>query len=100
QVRPRRSHVPSPMSGMRAMPSVSGVALTAGSRIPLRRVRRIDHAPIRPLELVDLGHLSRAQRKIEDREIGCKVAGIGGARDGDDALLDEIAQRDLRGALA
>src|SRR5271165_7373986 len=88
------------MSGMRAVPPVWGVALTAASCIPLRRVRRIDHAPIRPLELVDLGHLGRAQRKIEDREIGCKVAGIRSARDRDDSLLDEMAQRDLRGALA
>ena len=66
----------------------------------LRRVRRIDHAAVGPLELADLGHLGLAQGEVEDREIGGQMVGLGGARDRDDALLHQIAQRDLRRALA
>jgi hypothetical protein len=39
-------------------------------------VRRIDHAAIAPLELVDVGHLGLAQGEIENREIGGEMAGI------------------------
>src|SRR5262245_59967680 len=70
------------------------------SAIPLRRVRRIDHAAVGALELAELCHLGIAQLEVEDGEIGGEMAGIGGARDRNDALLHEIAQRDLRRAFA
>ena len=40
-----------------------------------------------------LDHLGIAQFEVEDREIGGEMVGIGGARDRDDALLRQIAQR-------
>src|SRR5262245_34642384 len=68
--------------------------------VPFGCVRRIDHATVRLLELADFGHFRVAQLEIEDREVGGEMVGIGGARDRHDALLDQIAQRHLRGALA
>jgi hypothetical protein len=59
-------------------------------------VRGIDHAPVRFLELADLGHLGLGQAEIEHREIGGEMVGIGRARDRDDALLHQITQRHLR----
>src|SRR5499433_2904686 len=70
------------------------------SIVPTRRVRRIDHPHAGLLEFADLGHFGIAQLEVEDRQIGGEVIGIGRARDRDDAVLHEITQRDLRGALA
>ena len=56
--------------------------------------------PSDALEPADGRHLLVAQREVEHREIGGKVIGIGGARNRNDALLHQIAQRDLRRRLA
>src|SRR5262249_44854476 len=101
-VRPRRSQVPSPMIGIRApWASTTGtMSAVTMSAVPRRRVRRIDDAAVRPLERSDRGHLGIAQGKVEDRQILGEVLRIGGARNRDDPLLNEIAQRNLRRALA
>src|SRR4249920_4136692 len=70
------------------------------SSVPFGSVRRIHHARAVLPEAVDLAHLVIGQGKIEDREIGGEMLGVGSARDRDDALLHEVAQRDLRRALA
>src|SRR4030088_2034121 len=74
--------------------------ITVPSIVPLGGVRRIDHARAGLLEAVDLRHFLVGQNEIEDREIGGEMLGVGGARNRDDALLHEIAQLDLRRALA
>src|SRR4051812_44673017 len=100
QVRPRSSQVPRPRSGMRA-PFASTVYGTAKpSAIPLWRVGRADDALVGARQRAQLLHLRVRQREIEQVEIFLQVFGIGGARNRDDVLLHQIAQRDLRRTLA
>src|SRR3954447_26034529 len=75
-----------------------GIVLS--SSVPFGSVRRIHHARAVLPEAVDLAHLVIGQGKIEDREIGGEMLGVGSTRDRDDALLHEVAQCDLRRALA
>src|SRR5215470_16386767 len=98
QVRPRSSQVPSPRAGMRA-PLASTYCMVRSairylkSAIPFRRLRRrADDAPVRPLELGDLGHLGIRQREIEYCHIFREAFLLRRARDRHDALLHEPAQ--------
>src|SRR5215813_2269420 len=98
QVRPRSSQVPRPRSGIRA-PLASTVPVTT-SAVPLRRMRRADDALVGARQRAQLLHVRVRQREVEHVEIVLKVLGIGRAWNRDDALLDQIAQRDLRRAFA
>src|SRR5579862_10049378 len=64
--------------------------------VPLRRLRRADDAGIRLLQLADLRHLGATQLEWEAAEIFGKPFAFRRARDRNDALLFEEAQRHLR----
>src|SRR5499426_673714 len=97
QVRPLSSQVPSPSSGILApLASTAGVT----SAIPLRRVRRADDALVGGTKLFQLGHLGIGEGKVEHGHVVGDVLRVGRARDRDDVLLHQVAQRDLRRRLA
>ena len=58
-------------------------------------MRWVDHAPVRALERANLCHLAIAELEIKHRKVGGEMVRIGGARNRDDPLLDEIVQCDL-----
>src|SRR5215468_2549863 len=105
QVWPRSSQVPSPRAGMRA-PLASTYcmvrsAISYPKSVPFGRLRRrADDAPVRPLEVGDLGHLGVRQCEVEYCHIFCESFLLRGTRDRHDALLNQPAQRHLAGALA
>src|SRR5208282_725831 len=62
--------------------------------------RPVDEAAARMRQRGNLGHLLLVQHKIKDGGILLKPLDLAGARNDDNVLLHQKAQRDLRGALA
>src|SRR5215469_2399720 len=82
--------------------STSAVSPISPTSIPLRRsgISVVDNAPVPVGKGANLRHLSVRQRKVKERKILRQAFDPAGARNDDDPLLHQIAQRDLRRALA